>query len=81
MSKERQGEIARALVKRQMRKAGIQISQNDAREIGNAAKELNEIEPKLNVHASELEELVAAISLELFRRRFYGILESEGYKL
>lgn len=40
MSKERQGEIALKILRRQLRKNGVKLNNDSVRELGNIAKEL-----------------------------------------
>lgn len=69
MDIQREHDIFRNVLKMQLKSKGIQVS-NIRREMGNTARELNELDPSLNVTADELFLLIKTLVEELVAEAF-----------
>ena len=70
LSKEREGEIALAVLKHRMKKEGLHL--------GNLKRELGNVSTATGIPLNELQDLVRLLSEELFEEVFHGVFSSKG---
>lgn len=81
MTKERRGQIALAMIKREMTKNGIPLSSNSERNLGNLAKELGKVQEDLVLKGDELQEFIAIASKELLDKCYGKFFQPGGYEV